>query len=83
MNAVKQGHRPDIPVSCPSVVGHLIESCWEGDPRKRPSFEDVLQRLTNLYSGVLGAEDVSINSGCTPSSTWPPLGSPKETNYFV
>ena len=75
MDAVRQGHRPDIPAGCPSVFSDLIENCWEGNPRKRPSFADVLQRLIYLQNRVLGAE-VSINSGISRSGTWPPLGTP-------
>ncbi|OHT12179.1 hypothetical protein TRFO_18190 [Tritrichomonas foetus] len=37
------GQRPIIPQNCPKPLHQLIESCWEQDPTKRPSFEAIYE----------------------------------------
>jgi serine/threonine protein kinase len=43
-----QGQRPDIPNYCPPQYAQLIEDCWQEDPDKRPSFEDIITRLESF-----------------------------------
>ncbi len=31
--------------ACPAGVRALIEACWARDPKQRPTFEEVIQRL--------------------------------------
>jgi tRNA A-37 threonylcarbamoyl transferase component Bud32 len=40
-----QGQRPTIPSYCPPEWEQLIEDCWQEDPDKRPTFEEIIQRL--------------------------------------
>ena len=41
-----QGRRLAIPEdTCPPSLHSLIEACWDGDPERRPSFEEVLDIL--------------------------------------
>ena len=42
---VENGCRPEIPSYLPEAYKQLIEDCWEQDPIKRPSFENILERL--------------------------------------
>lgn len=41
-----QGHRLTIPPSVPAPITLLMKDCWETDPHKRPSFRDILKRLS-------------------------------------
>jgi serine/threonine protein kinase len=38
----------------PDELWRLQAACWERDPRKRPSFDSILQRLTALRETLLG-----------------------------
>jgi len=45
---VKELKRPDWPPVVPSGYKDLVEACWDQDPDARPTFEEILQRLTAL-----------------------------------
>jgi len=40
--------RPEIPIDCVPSLRALIESCWQPDPSKRPSFKDIITQLDNV-----------------------------------
>lgn len=40
--------RLDIPSDTDPKWASMIESCWDSDPRKRPSFLELLDRLRDL-----------------------------------
>ena len=42
---VTENQRPPIPSSMPHDQASLIRSCWDLNPRIRPSFDDILSRL--------------------------------------
>ncbi|XP_043078616.1 megakaryocyte-associated tyrosine-protein kinase isoform X2 [Puntigrus tetrazona] len=42
---VDQGHRMEPPDQCPPDVYGLMTSCWETDPKRRPSFHKLRERL--------------------------------------
>ena len=43
--AVKLGERPIIPSYCTIFFKELIESCWQDNPQRRPSFENILKQI--------------------------------------
>lgn len=43
--AVVKGLRPTIPDNVGPMYEQLIKDCWNGDPKKRPSFKDIVNRL--------------------------------------
>mmetsp|Transcript_150818 Transcript_150818/g.420381 ORF Transcript_150818/g.420381 Transcript_150818/m.420381 type:complete len:289 (+) Transcript_150818:42-908(+) len=50
---VSHGKRPDmeaIPPDCPLVLHELMMTCWAQDPRKRPSFEEIITTIGPIYS---------------------------------
>lgn len=40
--------RPPIPVKMDKNLSKLIESCWQEDPTKRPSYSDILNSLNQI-----------------------------------
>jgi TPR repeat protein len=42
---VCNGERPPIPRSIPRPFSEMIRACWEGVPRRRPDFKDIVRRL--------------------------------------
>ena len=42
------GRRPDISEKVPPKLGNLIRSTWDGNPRLRPTFSDILESLKSL-----------------------------------
>lgn len=48
LNVANYGMRPEIGDDCPEDWAKLIADCWDEDPQKRPSFEDIIIKLENL-----------------------------------
>ncbi|KAK8834976.1 hypothetical protein M9Y10_018679 [Tritrichomonas musculus] len=44
---VPKGIRPSFKFEIPTCYKNLIERCWDNDPDKRPSFEDIVDLLEN------------------------------------
>jgi serine/threonine protein kinase len=49
-HAVTLGKRPEFPVWVPMSYQHLATSCWDRDPKLRPSFKDILRILLDLIA---------------------------------
>jgi serine/threonine protein kinase len=45
---VRAGLRPSLPKSLPTSLSSLIECCWDGDVRRRPSFSRISTELRYL-----------------------------------
>ncbi|KAI5072155.1 hypothetical protein GOP47_0012261 [Adiantum capillus-veneris] len=45
--------RPPLPLSCPSLLGHLLHQCWHIDPDKRPDFTKVIGVLEEMQESIL------------------------------
>jgi serine/threonine protein kinase len=45
---IRAGLRPSLPDSLPTSLLSLIECCWDGDVRKRPSFSRISTELRHL-----------------------------------
>jgi len=43
---VKEGQREKIPPDCPSIFAQLITLCWEMEPSKRPTTDEIVQILS-------------------------------------
>ena len=46
--AVERGERPPVPDNCPVTYVNVMKACWDQNPRKRPSFEEIVSRLENV-----------------------------------
>jgi serine/threonine protein kinase len=47
---VMKGIHPSLPNHCPLVLQDLIIRCWNDDPNKRPSFQDICLELKYMKS---------------------------------
>ncbi|XP_028134200.1 mitogen-activated protein kinase kinase kinase 7 isoform X1 [Diabrotica virgifera virgifera] len=56
MWAVHKGKRPPLLRNCPPPVEDLITSCWDQDPSKRPSMEEIVKRMASICSLLPGAD---------------------------
>ncbi len=45
---IRAGLRPSLPNSLPTCLSSLIECCWDGDVRRRPSFSRISTELRHL-----------------------------------
>ena len=52
VNIIKEGKRPELPDSLDEHLKGLIASCWDQDPKKRPNFKSICQRLDFVASQV-------------------------------
>ena len=48
MRDIIEGHRPQLLEDVPSQYNNVIRKCWEADPVKRPSFEDLVGLFQQL-----------------------------------
>eukprot|EP00250_Pteridium_aquilinum_P005037 c15196_g1_i2 orf=704-1861(+) len=55
---VKQNLRPEIPKCCPSALATVMRKCWDANPDKRPTMEEVVH--------MLEAIDTSKGGGMIP-----------------
>lgn len=47
--------RLDIPENIDPHISSIIRDCWNSRPESRPSFEDIIQRMTDLILRITGA----------------------------
>ena len=47
VNYAKNGNRPPLPKDQPLVVRKMIEQCWNADPKKRPTFADLIKTIVS------------------------------------
>lgn len=59
---ISEDKRPDIPKFVPPNFVTLIESCWQRDPKKRPSFPEVLKALRKLKEEGLPKLELTLNN---------------------
>jgi serine/threonine protein kinase len=50
---VEEGRRPVLPVNTPTSLRSLITACWDADPKKRPSFREILEQLDHVLVDVV------------------------------
>lgn len=46
--------RLDLPVNLDPKISSIIRDCWHSKPEDRPSFQDIIQRLTDIIQTVTG-----------------------------
>ena len=47
LNVAEKGIRPIFETKIPSCYQKLIEDCWEDDPKRRPTFDQIVEILRN------------------------------------
>lgn len=45
---VDAGYRMPCPLECPPNIYKLMLSCWSRDPKQRPCFKDLCEKLTGI-----------------------------------
>ncbi|CAK9856299.1 unnamed protein product [Sphagnum jensenii] len=58
---VRSGFRPSLPKSLPISLSSLIECCWDGDVRRRPSFSTICAELRRVKGNYLITDCVGPN----------------------
>ncbi|XP_045669457.1 receptor-interacting serine/threonine-protein kinase 4 [Ursus americanus] len=82
MVKVVKGHRPELPPVCrarPRACGallHLMQRCWHGDPRERPTFQEITCETEDLCEKPDGdvkemARDLDAKQPLEPKSQKP------------
>merc|ERR1712000_41900 len=53
-DAIVGGLRPTIPAdsNCPSQFKELMERCWDGDPKRRPQFQEICKILAVIRASM-------------------------------
>ena len=53
--------RPSIPDNIPPTIQKIIASCWQNDPNLRPSFEDIVLKISKLANEKFVSVDDEVN----------------------
>ncbi|XP_016895535.1 megakaryocyte-associated tyrosine-protein kinase isoform X2 [Cynoglossus semilaevis] len=53
---VEAGYRMEAPEHCPPAVYSLMRSCWEREPRRRPTFHKLREKLESEHRNATGSE---------------------------
>jgi hypothetical protein len=64
--AVKSGYRMEHPQDCPEEICNIMSSCWKEEPKERPTFQQIFDRINSMCSRTSVVES--------------PYVSPKEEN---
>ncbi|XP_072029209.1 mitogen-activated protein kinase kinase kinase 20-like isoform X2 [Amphiura filiformis] len=56
---VEKDERLTIPSTCPQAFADLIKPCWETDPKKRPTFQQILLKLDAMLNDESLSEETS------------------------
>lgn len=56
---VTKGKRPTLPKKVPKDYGKLMEKCWHQKGEKRPSFEEIVQRLDEQWAALVAAQKLT------------------------
>ncbi|CAD6238358.1 unnamed protein product [Miscanthus lutarioriparius] len=72
---VSQGLRPALALpesGAPPTLLSLIQRCWDPDPEKRPSFEDIIDELNTVQKHLVSNASVpsSASSEYHPTLSW-------------
>jgi Protein tyrosine and serine/threonine kinase len=54
-----EDQRPSVPDNMPADYRELMEECWATDMEKRPSFPQVLRRITAMWEAAHAARSTS------------------------
>lgn len=60
--AVAHGNRPEIPSSTPRELQKIIESCWNEDSQKRPSFTYIAMALADYACKAFSPANVGAQT---------------------
>jgi hypothetical protein len=77
LGVTQEYKRPPVPRDCPPKWRQLMEDCWEQDPLKRPTFEEIWHRLHECYEGggkrdPLASPPPAVASAATTTAAMPP-----------
>ncbi|XP_021932763.1 mitogen-activated protein kinase kinase kinase 7 isoform X2 [Zootermopsis nevadensis] len=57
MWAVHTGERPPLIIGCPKPIEQLMTSCWDKSPASRPSMEEVVRIMSQLFPFFRGHDE--------------------------
>jgi len=68
---ISRGGRPDMPGNAQTVgltgeIWKLLESCWQQNPKKRPTMDDIVRRWENFVEN--GNDDITFFPGCVQTT---------------
>lgn len=61
LNHLQRGYRLKKPGNCSQEIYHQMISCWDGDPRNRPSFKALKEAIS----------EINMQEDATPTTTTP------------
>eukprot|EP00803_Ostreobium_quekettii_P004067 evm.model.scf_2308.1 EVM.evm.TU.scf_2308.1 scf_2308:5860-7910(-) len=56
MSSVINGKRPQVPACCPQSLAALIQDCWQHGYKRRPDFDQIVDRLNEMRARCEGDE---------------------------
>ncbi len=58
-DVIDNDKRPPLPENTPPRLAKLIQECWDGNPKKRPYFSEILNELDEILVEILIKEETA------------------------
>jgi hypothetical protein len=58
---IQKGHRMEKPEFSPNFFGEVMKNCWEADPKERPTFCDLEEKITDYIKLLVGHDYLDTN----------------------
>lgn len=58
---IQNGHRMEKPEFSPNFFGEVMKNCWEADPKERPTFCDLEEKITDYIKLLVGHDYLDTN----------------------
>jgi sugar lactone lactonase YvrE len=72
-DSIKNGERLPVEADVPPEFQNLITLCWHDNPKRRPSFAEILEKLADPYGATMSSKAFSIGMS-TKASKRPTTG---------
>jgi hypothetical protein len=61
VTAIQNGHRMEKPKFAPDFFGDIMKSCWQKDPKERPTFLQLAEAIEEYIESLVSIDYLNIN----------------------
>ncbi|EFX67214.1 hypothetical protein DAPPUDRAFT_130278 [Daphnia pulex] len=61
VTAIQNGHRMEKPKFAPDFFGEMMKSCWQKDPKERPTFSQLAEAIEEYIESLVSIDYLNIN----------------------
>jgi hypothetical protein len=61
VTAIQNGHRMEKPKFAPNFFGDIMKSCWQKDPKERPTFSHLAEMIEKHMDSLVSLDYLNMN----------------------